>query len=44
MCGRERVHKQGEQQAEGKAGSPLSRVPDVGLGSRIPGPELKAAV
>ena len=41
---RERVHKQGEWQAEGEAGSPLSREPDVGLNPRMPGsqPELKA--
>ena len=28
---REREHKQGEQQAEGEAGSPLRKEPDVGL-------------
>jgi len=34
---RERAHKQGEQQAEGEAGSPLSKEPDVGLNPRNPG-------
>jgi len=36
---REREHKQGEWQAEGEgeAGSPLSREPDAGAGSRDPG-------
>ena len=36
ICQRERgrEHKQGEQQAEGEAGSPLSREPHVGLDPR----------
>ena len=35
---RERVHKQGEQQAEGEgeAGSQMSREPDVGFHLRTP--------
>ena len=32
---REREHKQGEQQVEGEAGSPLSRDPNAGLDPRI---------
>jgi len=32
------VHKQGEHQAEGEAGSPLSGGPDVGLDPGILGP------
>jgi len=31
---RQRTHKQGEQQSEEEAGSPLSREPDVGLDPR----------
>ena len=40
----EQAHKQGEQQAEGEAGSWVSREPDVGLNPRTPGfcPEPKA--
>ena len=40
----EREHKQGEKQAEGEAGSPLSREPDAGLDPRTVGshPEPKA--
>jgi len=34
----ERAHKQGEQQAKGEAGSPLSREPDAGLDPRTLGP------
>lgn len=34
---RERVHKQGELQAEGEAGIPLSKETYVELDSRIPG-------
>ncbi|XP_064447848.1 bcl-2-like protein 13 isoform X12 [Mirounga angustirostris] len=34
---REREHKQGEWQAEGEAGSPLSKEPDVGLNPRTLG-------
>jgi len=40
---REQEYKQGERQAEGEAGSPLSKKPDAGLDPRIlgSGPELK---
>ena len=31
ICERESMHKQGDQQAEGKAGSPLSKETDAGL-------------
>ena len=37
MAERERAHKQGEWQAEGEAGSPLSREPDEGLDLRTLG-------
>ena len=33
----EREHKQGQQQAEGEAGSPLSREPNMGLDPRTLG-------
>ena len=31
---REKEHKQGKQQAEGKTGSPLSKEPDAGINLR----------
>jgi len=34
---RQRAHRQGERQAEGEAGSLLSREPDVGLDPGTPG-------
>ena len=37
---RKRKHKQGEQQAEGVAGSSLSKEPDVGLDRRAKGRHL----
>ena len=34
---REKEHNQGERQAEGEGGSPLSKEPDEGLDPRTPG-------
>jgi len=34
FLGRQREHKQGEWQAEGEGGSPLSKEPDAGLDPR----------